>query len=71
MFNIGYLSHFYYLIGNSLLHFILPLPFQVKCQFPEETKTFESCINIGPGELTRELSGTVYDTLDNIIKSQK
>ena len=26
VFNIGYLSHFYYLIGNTFLHFFLPIP---------------------------------------------
>ncbi len=66
----GWIANLVNVLGPTLLHFILPLPFQVKCQFPEETKTFESCINISPGELTRELSGTVYDTLDNIVKSQ-
>ena len=51
------------------ISFYFTLTFQVKC-LPEETKNFEPCINITTGELTRELSDKVYDTLDNIIKIQ-
>jgi hypothetical protein len=58
------------ILGPSIFHFFLPLPFQVKCQFDEEKKTFMKSTEINACELTRELSGVVFDTMDNIIKSQ-
>ena len=43
MFNIGYLSHFYYLIGNTLLHFILPLPKNKNYDIDENCPIFKAC----------------------------
>ena len=43
LFNIGYLSHFYYLIGNSLLHFILPLPRIKNYELNENCPIFKGC----------------------------
>jgi hypothetical protein len=43
VFNIGYLSHFYYLIGNTLLHFFLPLPKIKNCELNENSPIFKGC----------------------------
>lgn len=43
VFNIGYLSHFYYLIGNTILHLILPLPKIKDYQIKENCPIFKGC----------------------------
>ena len=43
IFNIGYLSHFYYLIGNTLLHFFIPLPKLKNYEIPENCPIFKGC----------------------------
>ena len=43
VFNIGYLSHFYYLIGNTILHFILPLPKIKDYEIRECCPIFKGC----------------------------
>ena len=43
VFNIGYLSHFYYLIGNTLLHFFLPLPKIKNYEIEEMCPIFKGC----------------------------
>ena len=43
IFNIGYLSHFYYLIGNTLLHFLLPLPKIKNYEIEEMCPIFKGC----------------------------
>ena len=43
VFNIGYLSHFYYLIGNTLLHFLLPLPKIKNYELNENCPIFKGC----------------------------
>ena len=43
VFNIGYLSHFYYLVGNTLLHFFLPLPKNKNYEIEEMCPIFKGC----------------------------
>lgn len=69
-YNLGWLFNLENILGPSIFHFFLPLPFEVKTQFDEEKKVFKKSIDINPCELTRELSGVVFDSIDNIIKSQ-
>ena len=69
-YNLGWIVNLENILGPSIFHFFLPLPFQVKYQFDEEKKNFMKSTEINACELTRELSGVVYDTMDNIIKSQ-
>ena len=43
IFNIGYLSHLYYLIGNTLLHFFIPLPKIKSYELDENCPIFQGC----------------------------
>ena len=70
IYNLGWIVNLENILGPSIFHFFLPLPFEVKTQFDEEKKVFKKSIDINPCELTRELSGVVFDSIDNIIKSQ-
>ena len=56
VFNIGYLSHFYYLIGNSLLHFILPLPKIKNYELNENCPIFKGCKQFDKIEFVNNMS---------------
>jgi len=42
-YNIGFLNHFYYFIGNSIFHFFFPLPRFRDYNFNEEAPIFQIC----------------------------
>ena len=67
----GWLVNIINILGPSIFHFFLPLPHQIKCNFPEENLSFKENALASAGEMTRDLSGIVFDTIENIIKSNE
>ena len=55
VFNIGYLSHFYYLIGNTVLHFFLPLPKIKKYEIDELCPIFKGCKQFNKVEFVQNM----------------
>ena len=77
-YNIGFLNHLYYIIGSSLLHFILPLPkfknyildencpIFMKTKMPNNFELFKYSIKNNADTIKRNLN--VGCDLDNFIK---
>ena len=55
VFNIGYLSHIYYLIGNTLLHFFLPLPKIKNYELDENCPIFKGCRQLDKVEFVNNM----------------
>ena len=67
----GWFFNIINILGPSIFHFFLPLPHNINCNFPEESLTFKESALGSPGEMTRDLSGIVFDTIENIIKKNE
>ena len=67
----GWLFNVINILGPTIFHFFLPLPHNINCNFPEEGLAFIECASGSPGEMTRDLSGIVFDTIENILKSNE
>jgi hypothetical protein len=53
--NVGYLSHFYYIIGPTILHFFFPLPKIKKLDLNENCQIFKGCRQFNRIELIQNM----------------
>ena len=68
--NIGYLSHFYYIIGPTLLHFLFPLPKYINYNINENCPIFKGCKQFNRLELIQNMIKRNED-YKNKIKDNK
>jgi len=68
--NIGYLSHFYYIIGPTILHFIFPLPKLKNYNMDENCPIFKGCRQFNRLELIQNMIKRSED-YKNKIKDNK
>ena len=69
-YNIGFLNHFYYCIGNTLLHSIFPL-YKIKdYNFNEEIPIFQQCKQPSQIEIVKMVIKNDID-IDNILNSEE
>lgn len=64
--NIGYLSHFYYIIGPTILHFIFPLPKIKNYDINENCQIFKGCRQFNRLELIQNMIKKSEDYKKNI-----
>ncbi len=68
-YNIGFLNHFYYFIGNSIFHFFFPLPRLRDYNFNEEASIFQICKQPSKLSLVRMIYGNNEEELDKLFNA--